>query len=60
MPPSNVKKQGKTQDLHGSTPDECRVALLIIDMVNAFDFDDAEAMLPRAHRRSRTRRKQKP
>ena len=48
MPRSNAKKQGKTQDLHGSAPDECRVALLIIDMINAFDFDGADAMLPRA------------
>jgi nicotinamidase-related amidase len=38
---------GKTRDLHGSAPDECRVALLIIDMINAFDFDGAEAMLAR-------------
>jgi nicotinamidase-related amidase len=45
---SGKKKQGKTRDLHGSAPDECRVALLIIDMINAFDFDGAEAMLPRA------------
>jgi nicotinamidase-related amidase len=42
------KKPGKTQDLHGSAPDECRVALLIIDMINAFDFSGAESMLPRA------------
>lgn len=48
MPRSNAKKQGKTQDLHGSAPDECRGALLIIDMINAFDFDGADAMLPRA------------
>jgi nicotinamidase-related amidase len=49
MPRSNSKKKpGKTQDLHGSAPDECRVALLIIDMINAFDFNGAEAMLPRA------------
>ena len=39
---------GKTRDLHGSAPDECRVALLIIDMINAFDFEGAQAMLPRA------------
>jgi nicotinamidase-related amidase len=45
---SDAKKPGKTQDLHGSVPDECRVALLIIDMINAFDFDGADAMLPRA------------
>ena len=48
MPRSNAKKPGKTGDLHGSAPDQCRVALLIIDMINAFDFDGAEAMLPRA------------
>src|SRR6185503_4240904 len=47
MPLSSVKR-GKTHDLHGSAPDECAVALLIIDMINAFDFDGAEAMLPRA------------
>jgi nicotinamidase-related amidase len=35
-------------DLHGSAPDESPVALLIIDMINAFDFEGAEAMLPRA------------
>jgi len=48
MPRSNAKKQGKTQDLHGNAPDECRVALLLIDMINAFDFKGARAMLPRA------------
>src|SRR2546423_15663634 len=48
MPPSSVKKQRKTRDLHGSAPDESAIALLIIDMINAFDFDGAEAMLPRA------------
>jgi nicotinamidase-related amidase len=48
MPRSSGKQHSKTGDLHGSAPDECRVALLIIDMINAFDFDGAEAMLPRA------------
>jgi nicotinamidase-related amidase len=42
------RSSGKTRDLHGSAPDECRVALLIIDMINAFDFEGAEAMLARA------------
>jgi len=42
------RSSGKTHDLHGSAPDECRVALLIIDMINAFDFEGAEVMLPRA------------
>jgi nicotinamidase-related amidase len=35
-------------DLHGSAPDDSPVALLIIDMINAFDFDGAQGMLPRA------------
>jgi nicotinamidase-related amidase len=42
------RSRNKTRDLHGSAPDECRVALLIIDMINAFEFDGAPAMLPRA------------
>ena len=35
-------------DLHGSAPDSSPVALLIIDMINAFDFEGADQMLPRA------------
>ena len=31
-------------DLHGNAPDECRVALLVIDMINAFDFEGASAV----------------
>jgi len=38
----------KNGDLHGNAPDESAIALLIIDMINAFDFDGAAAMLPRA------------
>jgi nicotinamidase-related amidase len=48
MPRSSGSRAGKTGDLHGSAPDECRVALLIIDMINAFDFEGGPAMLPRA------------
>jgi nicotinamidase-related amidase len=43
-----LRSSTKTKDLHGSAPDTCRVALLVIDMINAFDFEGAEAMLPRA------------
>jgi nicotinamidase-related amidase len=43
MPRSEIK-----DDLHGNAPDESPVALLIIDMINAFDFDGADALLPRA------------
>jgi nicotinamidase-related amidase len=43
MPPSHAKNP----DLHGSAPDAARVALLIIDMINAFDFEGADGMLDR-------------
>jgi nicotinamidase-related amidase len=42
------RSRGKSGDLHGNAPDESSVVLLIIDMINAFDFDGAERMLPRA------------
>ena len=51
MPPSGSRKSDrkarKSHDLHGSAPDECPVAL-ILDVINAFDFEGAEAMFPRA------------
>jgi nicotinamidase-related amidase len=43
-----MPRSGAKDDLHGNAPDESRLALLVIDMINAFDFDGAEAMLPRA------------
>jgi nicotinamidase-related amidase len=42
------RSRRKRHDLHGNAPDESPVVLLIIDMINAFDFDGADAMLPRA------------
>ena len=42
------RSRGKSGDLHGNAPDEAPVALLIIDMINAFDFEGAKGMLPRA------------
>lgn len=36
------------EDLHGNAPDESPVALLIIDMINALEFDGAEQMEARA------------
>ena len=43
-----MPRSGTKDDLHGNAPDESRLALLVIDMINAFDFDGADAMLPRA------------
>jgi nicotinamidase-related amidase len=47
------RSAGNHGDLHGNAPDESRLALLIIDMINAFDFDGADRMLPRAHQAAR-------
>ena len=42
------RSASKSSDLHGNAPDDCPVALLVIDMINAFEFDGAEKVLPRA------------
>jgi nicotinamidase-related amidase len=38
----------KNKDLHGAAPDECSVALLIIDMINDFNFEDGERLFKNA------------
>lgn len=35
-------------NLHGSAPDKCRVALLLIDVINALDFPEGEQLLKHA------------
>ena len=35
----------KNEDLHGSAPDSSKVALLIIDMINDFNFEDGDQLL---------------
>jgi nicotinamidase-related amidase len=35
----------KSEDLHGSAPDKSAAALLLIDVVNDFDFDEGEELL---------------
>src|SRR3954465_5694969 len=37
-----------SKDLHGSAPDQCSVALLLIDWINDLEFDGGEKLLPRA------------
>jgi nicotinamidase-related amidase len=32
-------------DLHGSAPDSCRLALLLVDVINDFDFPEAPQLL---------------
>jgi nicotinamidase-related amidase len=38
----------KNEDLHGSAPDKSKTALLIIDMISDFDFEDGEKLFPLA------------
>jgi nicotinamidase-related amidase len=38
----------KNEDLHGSAPDKCETALLLIDVINDLDFPEGEQMLPAA------------
>ena len=35
----------KDEDLHGNAPDRSRVALLLIDVINDFEFEGGEALL---------------
>jgi len=35
----------KNQDLHGSAPDKCETALLLIDVINDLEFPEAEQMV---------------
>jgi nicotinamidase-related amidase len=39
---------GKRHDLHGNAPDDCPVALLLIDWINDFEFDGAADWFDRA------------
>jgi nicotinamidase-related amidase len=38
----------RQHDLHGNAPDKCAIALLLIDWINDFEFDNAEKIFPRA------------
>ncbi|VTS00656.1 isochorismatase hydrolase : Isochorismatase hydrolase OS=Spirosoma linguale (strain ATCC 33905 / DSM 74 / LMG 10896) GN=Slin_1908 PE=4 SV=1: Isochorismatase [Gemmata massiliana] len=39
---------GASGTLHGSAPDECPVALLLVDVINPFDFPEADRLLRHA------------
>jgi nicotinamidase-related amidase len=41
-------------DLHGNAPDQCEVALLIIDVINDLEFVGGEELLPQALRMARS------
>lgn len=38
----------RSEDLHGNTPEQCPVALLIIDMINDMEFEGGDEMLRHA------------
>ncbi len=38
----------RNHDLHGSAPDKCETALLLIDVINDLEFPEAEEMLDAA------------
>ena len=40
--------RSSSKDLHGSAPDRCAVALLLIDWINDLEFDGGERLLPQA------------
>ena len=40
--------QAKNDDLHGNVPDQCAVALILIDIINDMDFDQGEQLLANA------------
>jgi nicotinamidase-related amidase len=43
-------RRSKSATLDGSAPDECPVVLLVIDAINHFQFEDADAILADARR----------
>jgi nicotinamidase-related amidase len=40
--------RSRSKDLHGFAPDECPVALLLIDWINDLEFDGGEHLFPQA------------
>jgi nicotinamidase-related amidase len=46
--------RARQHDLHGSAPDNSRVALLLIDFINDFEFKNADKIFPRALAAART------
>jgi len=45
---------GKNVDLHGSAPDKHKFALLLIDVINDFDFPESDQLLKHARPMART------
>lgn len=47
-PTRSVRSRGPQHDLHGNVPDNAGLALVLVDVVNDFEFEGGERMLPRA------------
>ena len=43
-----ASRRSRDGDLHGSAPDDCPIALLIIDAINDFDYEEADGVLAEA------------
>jgi nicotinamidase-related amidase len=43
----------RNQDLHGSAPDKCKTALLLIDVINDLEFPEADQLLEPAREMAR-------
>jgi nicotinamidase-related amidase len=39
---------GSSETLHGNAPDQCRVAVLLVDVINPLDFPEADQLLRHA------------
>jgi nicotinamidase-related amidase len=50
MPRSRPRSMplSRSKDLHGSAPDKCTVALLLIDWINDLEFEAGDKLLPHA------------
>src|SRR5512138_3247045 len=46
--PAMNRRRAKNRDLHGSVPENSPVALLLVDVINAMDFDGADALVRQA------------
>ena len=55
--------RAKNDDLHGNVPDQCSVALILIDVINDMEFESGAALLanalPAARRLAKLRRRAK-
>lgn len=58
-----MPRPARNSDLHGNVPDQCSVALILIDVINDMEFENGEALfeyaLPAAKKLAKLRRRAK-